>query len=219
MKGQTQYHTLVRLNPDGSLDSTFMNFSGPIDTNNFYVVTFPIAPTDDGGYLMGGTFNSYQGYPKPSIAKIDSSGAVEPQYFTSGGPDSSIILGANCPLVEFIYKSKFGGYYVGGDFLKWDGQPSQPLIRLTDLVIGLDENGRPIESKSEVSVYPNPAQNQITIQSNVLLVKAQVFNLQGQLVTTGRANSFSIEGLKSGIYFIKAILKNGEVVSKKLIKQ
>ena len=88
MKGQTQYHTLVRLNPDGSLDSTFMNFSGPIDTNNFYVVTFPIAPTDDGGYLVGGTFNSYQGYPKPSIAKIDSSGAVEPQYFTSGGPDS-----------------------------------------------------------------------------------------------------------------------------------
>ena len=219
MKGQTLYHTLVRLNPDGSLDSTFMNFSGPIDTNNFYVVTFPIAPTDDGGYLVGGTFNSYQGYPKPSIAKIDSSGAVEPQYFTSGGPDSSIILGANYPLVEFIYKSKFGGYYVGGDFLKWDGQPSQPLIRLTDLVIGLDENGRPIESKSEVSVYPNPAQNQITIQSNVLLVKAQVFNLQGQLVTTGRANSFSIEGLKSGIYFIKAILKNGEVVSKKLIKQ
>jgi len=234
LKGQTQYHTLVRLNPNGSLDSSFMNFSGPIDTNNFYAGTSPIAPTDDGGYLVGGTFNSYQGYPKSSIAKIDSSGAVEPQYFTTGGPDSSIILGANYPLVEFIYKSKFGGYYVGGDFLKWDGQPSQPLVRLTDLVIGLDENGRPTELKSEVSVFPNPTKGIVNIESSEEIERVEVYDLMGSRYNflshrVSRKNEgmyrsvnkkiLDLANFEPGIYFLKVVLDNGQVVSKKLIKQ
>ena len=181
LKGQTQYHSLVRLNADGSLDPTFMNFSGPIDTNNFYSGTSPIAPTDDGGYLVGGTFNSYQGFPRPSIAKIDSSGAVDPAYFNTGGPDSSIILGTNYPLVEFIYKSKFGGYYVGGDFLKWDGQPSQPLMRLTGLVTGVDEAplGSARGASSEVSVYPNPSNGIVSVESELGIERIEVLNLSG----------------------------------------
>ena len=159
-----------------------MNFSGPIDTNNFFSGTAPIAPTDDGGYLVGGTFNSYQGFPRPSIAKIDSSGAVDPQYFSTGGPDSSIALGSGYPEIYFIHKSKFGGYYVGGDFLKWNGQPSQPLVRLTDLVTGVDEAPIAIGARgtsSEVSVYPNPSNGIISIESKLAIEHVEVLNLSG----------------------------------------
>jgi hypothetical protein len=252
LKGQTQYHTLVRLNPDGSLDPTFMNFSGPIDTNNFFSGTAPIAPTDDGGYLVGGTFNSYQGFPRPGIAKIDSSGAVDPAYFNTGGPDSSIALGLGYPEIYFIHKSKFGGYYVGGDFLKWDGQPSQPLVRLNGLVTGVEEAPFGSAQGASVAVYPNPSNGIFTVKSEVGIKGVEVYDLMGSLVlersssvfegasrydvanatslddpskkyrdalSAGDAPSWNLTNFEPGIYLLKVVLENGEVITKKLIKQ
>ena len=233
LKGQTQHQTLVRLNPNGSLDTTFMNFSGPTDTNNQISNTEPIAPTADGGYLVGGIFNNYQGYSKRGIAKIDSSGKVEPQYFTGLGPDSSNAIGAGYPMIVFIKKSKFGGYYVGGDFTKWDGLPSQPLVRLTDLVIGLDENGLRTEPRNEVSVYPNPTTGIFSVKSKEKIKNIEVFGVEGKLIQSfvdftstslsmnfsARPDKTNLGGLSSGIYFLRIELQNGEVISKKIIKQ
>ncbi|PIQ22864.1 MAG: hypothetical protein COW65_00600, partial [Cytophagales bacterium CG18_big_fil_WC_8_21_14_2_50_42_9] len=72
-------------------------------------------------------------------------------------------------------------------------------------------------------VYPNPAQNYITVEipadfdaSEVLLL-----NAIGQTVRSGVPQNallqFNLAGLPSGMYYAKVVLKNGKVVLQKVM--
>jgi hypothetical protein len=249
LPGQTQKTTVARFLPNGDLDSTFNFLGSPQDTSSFNApAVYTIVETEDKGYLIGGFFNEYQGFPKRGIAKIDSTGIVEPQYFTSSGPDSSTLFGDGFPFVGKIIKSKFGGYYVGGDFLKWDGQPSQPIVRITDLVTGLEEtlSASTIPQHDKLKVYPNPTTGIFNLQSKSVIEKVAVYNIRGVLIlsdtkwfklrpsihseTSSEHSGSNLKRIEvperkidltnfpKGIYFIQVTLENGERVNKKLIK-
>jgi len=259
LKNHLNSVSLARLNPDGSLDTTFNNFGSPSSLNpQLGGGVNTIEKTPDGGYLVGGYFQNYQGQAKNAIAKIDSNGNVEPQYFTFGGP-STPSSGNNLEVIKII-KSKFGGYYVGGTFTQWDGVACQPIVRLTDLLVGVEEAPFGSAQGASVSVYPNPSNGIFTVKSEAVpaagrlgIVSVEVFDLMGTLVQfklypeffSGRfgtnsasPNSLSvreksIEGhnlarnevrinlssLPSGVYLLKLTMQNGEVITKKLIKQ
>ena len=221
--GGGQLYTLVRLNQDGSVDSTFMNAAGPQHSIASISSVYSVAQTADGGYLVGGLFTNYQGFARSSIAKIDSNGQVEPQYFTGQGPDSSNANGSGFAQVYMIEKSKFGGYYVGGDFLKWDGQPSQPIVRLHGLStsVGLKESKEEIE---KVLVYPNPFQESLNIHIQDFNFQSdyhyQIRDLKGRLlkedkITTAK-NSIRLSSLSKGSYLF-VIIKNGQPTFRQLI--
>lgn len=112
--------TIIRLKPNGSLDTNFMNNASIRYLSNpfFKPQVNIIEETTDGGYLVGGLFDSFQGYSKNSIVKIDSNGIIESKYFNSLGPDSSIFFHQSSypPSITGITKSKYGGYYVYGAF-------------------------------------------------------------------------------------------------------
>ena len=218
-----QLYTLVRLNQDGSLDTTFMNASGPQHSIASISSVYSVAQTSDGGYLVGGLFTNYQGLARNSIAKIDSNGQVEPQYFTGLGPDSSNANGSGFAQVYMIEKSKFGGYYVGGDFLKWDGQPSQPIVRLHGLTtsVGLNETK---QEKEKVLVFPNPFQESINIRIQDFNFQAdyhyQIQDLKGRLLKSNiikeADNNIQLSSLSKGTYLI-VIFENGQPTSRQLI--
>ena len=92
-----------------------------------------------------------------------------------------------------------GKYYltVGGKRNKDSGNYTLEITRLQ----GLD-----VQSFEEnlISIYPNPAQNQITIQSNIKMDSYLIFNAVGKIVMNGdfTNTSINIESLNSGIYFI-----------------
>jgi hypothetical protein len=246
--GTLIYKTIVRLHSDGSIDSTFNTNSAFSAINTFYSVQ-TVAETEDNGYLVGGSFDSYQNVQKNNIVKIDATGNLETQYFTGIGPDSSYLSSSfpNFAPVTKILKSKFGGYYVAGYFLKWDGQPSQPIVRIHDLntTVGLNEIGRRAEPRSEVSVYPNPTTGIFRIESELAFRSVEVFDLIGGLVHSERSSSvfsgtsihseeseysasekkyrdtlfFNLTNFDAGIYFLKIELENGELVMKKVVRQ
>jgi len=211
-------NTLVKLNPNGTLDSSFANFMGPTDTTNgpdFASVT-SLVQTDDKGFLVGGVFDHYQGSPKKNIAKIDSTGILETQYFTSRGPDSSLSLGNLFSFIYIIKKSKFGGYYVGGDFLKWDGQPSQPIVRLNQ---NLTNSIKEKSSKSDFVIYPNPSEGNIFIKSTKRINHIEIYGLDGKLINN--FSSFERISLPENrsIYLLKATLIDGTIVIRKVLRQ
>lgn len=239
--------TLARLNPDGSIDRSFQNLWGANYTpysDGTFIET--IVSSSDKGYLVGGTFDQYQGVSKNSIVKLDSNGRLETQYFTGTGPDSSQGSATSARVIK-ILKSKFGGYYVAGDFLKWDGQPSQPIVRIHGLnggiPVGLDETGLRAEPRSEVSIYPNPTTGVFTVESELGINEIEVYNLSFVRLSflrpyfdhssylessVGQRNGrsldkrqihLSLNNFPQGIYFLKIELKNGEVVTKKMVKQ
>ena len=223
--------TLIKLKPNGEIDSSFTNFF------DIYYSIFPIAggivrtieKTPDGGYLVGGNFDRYQGVAKNHIVKVNANGVIEPQYFNTLGPDSSAYFHnwAQPPGITGITKSKFGGYYVYGDFLKWDGQPSQPIVRIHDLLTGVEIQKQKAES---LELFPNPVQDELRIQIRSLRLRSlsefisiQVFNLLGKEQKISLTNesktkaTLNTAAWSKGVYLLQVKTSEG-MHSKKIVK-
>lgn len=60
-----------------------------------------------------------------------------------------------------------------------------------------------------MTVYPNPASSQITINSKEQIESIMIFNLNGSLMQKVKSETFSIENLSSGIYVANVKTVNG----------
>jgi len=76
------------------------------------------------------------------------------------------------------------------------------------------------ELNNSIKMYPNPAGNNLFIDSKTPITKIQIYSLLGQLVKEKNSNlrRISLRDLNSGIYMIK-IFANDKSVTKKLIKR
>jgi len=76
-------------------------------------------------------------------------------------------------------------------------------------------------NQEKLSVYPNPANNQVNITGMQGETTIELFNSNGSLVKTVRTQesnlSFSIESLSDGIYLLKCLSKTG-ITSQKIIE-
>ena len=75
------------------------------------------------------------------------------------------------------------------------------------------------ELDKAISVAPNPASNEVTIQmpSSVTIESVSIYNNLGQLVATKTSNSFSVAELASGVLFLEIQTSEGNF-HKKIIK-
>ncbi len=215
-----QWFSLIRLKVDGSLDTTFMNFGGPIDSTLIAGSNvLSIVKTPDKGYLVAGYFNKYQGYAKNGIAKIDSNGKVEPQYFTSIGPDSSVRRNGAAGIHKII-PSINGGYYLGGSWRYWDGKPTQPIIKIHGLNTGVGLDDKNLHKKTQYlnTIYPNPTNAIINLEwlPNQKINQISLFDLQGRLIKNyaNKVNQINLESIENGIYFLKVFGEEGVEVRK-----
>ncbi|MBI9039212.1 MAG: CotH kinase family protein [Bacteroidales bacterium] len=95
-------------------------------------------------------------------------------------------------------------------------------------VINISKNGITLDvnTLSEISVYPNPASDQITVNTKNSISGIstfQIFNLLGEVVYSvskefSETTSINISQLEPGLYFIK-VENKGSVISKKFIKK
>ncbi|MDR2972593.1 MAG: S8 family peptidase [Bacteroidales bacterium] len=85
-------------------------------------------------------------------------------------------------------------------------------------------NSVPEKVVSEIAVYPNPTTGELQVTSYVLQVTSvEVFDIYGRAVSTHYSlltthYSIDISHLPAGIYFVKVVTKQGEIV-KKVVKQ
>jgi hypothetical protein len=78
------------------------------------------------------------------------------------------------------------------------------------------------EGASGIYLYPNPASNYFTLNTDT--TKVQIFSMSGQLVksfeaSTSKDTPFPISELSKGAYLVKAINENNEVQVMKFIKK
>jgi hypothetical protein len=63
------------------------------------------------------------------------------------------------------------------------------------------------EESDNISLFPNPASNQLKISSNTVPIDFSLFNSKGQCVKTGTINTnndqLSLSSLNNGVYFLK----------------
>jgi hypothetical protein len=74
-------------------------------------------------------------------------------------------------------------------------------------------------AENAVTVFPNPASNEINITSTVEFTHTELLNQLGQIVMTTNANSIAVSELPNGVYFVKAYNKTQLLSIKKVIKE
>jgi hypothetical protein len=178
IKGLENILGIVRLNSDGSIDSSFNylnNMNRPF--SDFHGTVNAIAELHDGsGYLIGGFFKSYQGHVRNSIAKIDLDGYLDTLALNDLGIDSisqsGIIISDDSHGVRQILPTKDGKFYIAGQINLFNGSYVQPvpLNNTTHL------------QQREVLVYPNPAKNKVFIENAVHGSIIQIFILEGKMI-------------------------------------
>jgi uncharacterized delta-60 repeat protein len=104
------FQNIVRLNADGTLDTTFV--SPAFTVYNFRSVVFAIAVQPDGKILIAGRFSTVGGVPSPTVARLNADGSVDTTFvspFLNQGStahvlrlqsDGKILVGGNMQIIE-----------------------------------------------------------------------------------------------------------------------
>jgi uncharacterized delta-60 repeat protein len=109
------YNNIIRLNSDGSIDTSFVIGTGfNIDVNTLELQS-------DGKILVGGNFNSYDGNSYNKFIRLNSDGSIDTSFVIGTGFDSR---------VRSIKQQLDGKILVGGEFTSYDGNSYNKFIRL-----------------------------------------------------------------------------------------
>ncbi|MEG1591558.1 fibronectin type III domain-containing protein [Chryseobacterium sp.] len=113
---------------------------------------------------------------------------------------------ANAKLAIFTTFSEGGNVIYYYDDVSWE-----PTVAL-----GVNE----LMMKENLSVYPNPFTDQITISGDLPLQSVTVYDASGKIVKEikGNARTISLQQIPSGIYMMKLIMKNGSSKTIKTVK-
>ena len=71
------------------------------------------------------------------------------------------------------------------------------------------------------AIYPNPVEIELHVSNISSIMKIQVVDMRGRNIKSWNSNfsNLPVNDLASGIYIVKIILKNGEVMQQKIVKQ
>jgi uncharacterized delta-60 repeat protein len=116
----SQYNTvtanyIIRLNSDGSVDTSFNIGSG----FNYYV--FNIVQQTDGKFVIIGAFTSYNGVSANRIIRLNLDGSVDTSFNTGSG--------FNQTLAKIAIQSD-GKFVIAGNFTSYNGSSINRIIRL-----------------------------------------------------------------------------------------
>jgi uncharacterized delta-60 repeat protein len=84
MVNGTNENYLARLNPDGSLDTSFNDGTGPLGTGNVVGDIRGMELLNDGRMIVGGGFNTYNGIIRNGLVRLSTNGIVDPAYQPAG---------------------------------------------------------------------------------------------------------------------------------------
>jgi len=71
---------------------------------------------------------------------------------------------------------------------------------------------------SDIAIYPNPANEMITVSGINKLKRIEIYDISGKLLMSETKTHIVISNLPKGIYVLKIIDTNDFMVTKKLIK-
>ena len=140
---------IVRLNGDGSLDTSFATGIGPnqrVDS---------LAVQADGKILIGGVFTSYNGTPSNYIARLNSNGSLDLSFKSGTGAVGQ---------VESIAVQADGKILVGGAFTSYNETASNYIVRLHS--DGSLDTGFNAGTGANAGNTPFPAIHSAAVQAN-----------------------------------------------------
>lgn len=187
-------------------DSLFMDFVEVIDSTTFRlskinpntgVVSF-VSPFNiqAGGNLTGGA------YIDPSTMTY---------YFNNGNYIVGVSL--NSGLITSSVLKSYPSGEIALDMMRSNLNCYGSSKIRTNPSLGLHDN-----PSTQVSLYPNPSQHQISIKSKEKIKLLIVLDVLGNRVMSSSNTILDISSLPAGIYFVQIIFENGELLNKPVVR-
>jgi uncharacterized delta-60 repeat protein len=125
----TNASRIARLNPNGTLDTTFNVGVGPLNTidGTNYTKIQTVLQLTNGQYLVAGTFNQFNGFARTNLARLNSDGSLD-LTFASGAFDRSGL--PSLPGIHCLALQADGKILAGGQFDGAFGTPNPNFTRL-----------------------------------------------------------------------------------------
>lgn len=118
-----EYPALIRLNANGTPDSSFNTGSGLYAGDRYpnYLTVHSIKVQPDGKVLVGGYFSRYQSTLCSNLIRLNSNGSVDTTFKVGTGFDARVYNVVLLPNGKIL---------VAGDFTKYQGKDAKYLVRL-----------------------------------------------------------------------------------------
>ena len=113
--GGVSRNRILRLNSDGTLDTSFVVGTG------FDTIVNAIKVQTDGKILVGGLFTSYNGTSKNYIIRLNSDGSIDGTFSIGSGFNNQ---------VQTIALQADGKILIGGSFTSYNGTSAKAIVRL-----------------------------------------------------------------------------------------
>lgn len=225
---------LLRLNIDGSIDTTFAIPSvGHYSTEWFNTFNSVSTVVDDGsGYVIGGSFGSVNGEERICIAKLSESGELLPDfaeidlmrgygYIGSAGGDTSFIP----PKVSHLEITQDGNLLAIGTFDDVGNNVCHNIMQYKPTPLKTRNYNDPFEM---FTIHPNPTSNIIRVAYSAKVgfhpKQLNIYDISGSKTTQeplSRASHNEIElnlhYLKSGLYILEILTEENQSSRKKLV--
>lgn len=131
IRTNSQRAGVMRLLSTGALDETFASGSGPVSRDPGWIHT--IVEDGEGGFLVGGSFESFSGGPATGLIRLRENGDLEPgfslvlaHWYSDGSKATATVAS--------IVRQGVNAFIVGGYFTHANGMARPGLLRI--------ENGR-----------------------------------------------------------------------------
>ncbi|GAA5098738.1 hypothetical protein GCM10023210_35240 [Chryseobacterium ginsengisoli] len=199
-KSNSTGNEIFRLNPNGTLDSTFNCALSAIYPN----ALAKSIVEKNGYYYIGGNQSSHPYIPYGSdesptfFTKLTQSGSIASDF--GYYPDSSF---AN--IEEMVVNNNNIISNVGGAIVKY-------LLNTTTL------STADVTKTSLTISFENPVRQNLVYKSEEKVSKIEVYSLDGKLIKTIKENNSNISELPKGVYFAKVTFDNEKSVTEKIIK-
>ena len=73
-------------------------------------------------------------------------------------------------------------------------------------------------NETNISIYPNPTSNELTIKSTTAVQTIQLMDVTGKVVLSSSEHSIQLTELISGTYFVTLFLSDGKIHQQKIVK-
>lgn len=203
----------IRLNADGSVDSSFTQGAVINDTSSVDAIAVQV----DGKVIVGGSFryvNNLNQSPK-RIMRLNADGTLDASFIenvTMPGQGSGFLEGA-CLAIAIQTDGKI---WLGGSFFNYKNTASFSAIRLKgDSFLSTDN---PVSILNKTLLYPNPVHNMLYLSDEVQSIK--IADVSGKIVALiQKTNQVDFSTFAAGLYLLTIENENGLIETRKIVKQ
>ena len=109
---------------------------------------------------------------------------------------------------------KFLNWTENGEVVSENAEYSFTITSDRNLVANFVSTEGVEELSSSFRLYPNPVNDKLIIETEVEIKEVVVYDAFGrqQLAVSGQQSAVSVTNLNSGVYFVKVVTNDGEVV-------